>query len=155
MHWVFHHMNSTAGVPPGCIAAHRAQGRKDQDCFFAENAVKYIHTPCFALQSQYDSDQMKWAKIYTNDTLTENQWGGHLTHLIEERLLGSDSRHGLFLDSCSHHCWGWGLYYVNGVNQVEAFQQWYENGSKEMDNKGYFHQDKEYPCENCCHGPGS
>jgi len=151
--WLFNHMNSTSGVLPDCIAAVRAEGREDHECFNPQNAVKYIQTPCFALQSQYDSDQMRWRDININDTVTENKWGQHLTQLIEENFLGSDSRHGLFLDSCSHHCWKWGLLYTNGVNQVEAFQQWYNQGSSSLPNKGFFHQQATYPCESCCHPP--
>jgi len=149
MKWVFHHMNSTGGVPAGCIAAHTAEDASS--CFFAENAARYIKTPCFALQSEYDSDQMKWAEIH--GTRTENQWGLHLSALIEQRLLGSNSRHGVFLDSCSHHCWGWGLYRsTSGVTQPQAFQEWYDKGSEGLANKGYFRQNRPYPCDSCCHG---
>lgn len=152
MHWVFHFMNSTAGVHPRCISDHAAEGN-EQECFFAQHAVRYIQTPIFALQSQYDSDQMRWAEINAIHVARINQWGQHMTHLVEENLLASGS-HGVFLDSCFHHCWGWGHYSTGGVTQPKAFEEWYEKGSRGLANKGYFRQDNLYPCEACCHGAG-
>ena len=153
MHWVFDHMNSTAGVHPDCIAQHVQSGTSHK-CFFAEHAVRYVKTRLFALQSEYDSDQMRWAEIDANDTITINKWGAHLSQLLQHNLLDSTacSGHGAFLDSCFHHCWDWGDFCVGSINQPQAFQEWYHKGSGAMGNKGFFQQGKSYPCASCCNG---
>merc|ERR1712046_60011 len=129
-------------------------GGNPEECFFAEHAVRYIKTRAFALQSEYDSDQMRWAAIDAANAVRINEWGKHITALVRENLLGSHacSEHGVFLDSCFHHCWGWGNFYVGSVNQPQAFQEWYVKGSKGMQNRGVFRQAKAYPCSSCCNG---
>lgn len=53
--WVFDFMNTTAGVNQACIDAYP----QDQHyrCQFAEHSAKYLHTPMFPLQSEYDAWQ--------------------------------------------------------------------------------------------------
>lgn len=73
-----------------------------------------------------------------------NAWGAKLTELVQTNLLKANPAHGIFLDSCLHHCGGWGDYKINGMVQGPAFEQWYNGGS------GVFIQGKPYPCTACC-----
>lgn len=59
-----------------------------------------------------------------NETLPEsypvvNAWGANLTALIHTNLLAVNPGHGVFLDSCLHHCGGWGDYTIDGTVQPE------------------------------------
>jgi hypothetical protein len=146
MQWVFSYMNSTSGVNDACIAANSGNEWK---CIFAEHTAPHIQTPIFPLQGEYDSWQMccdLGAETKDNSTVgLINSWGANLTALIHSNLLGPNPAHGIFLDSCLHHCGGWGSYKIDGMVQGPAFQQWYETG------KGGVHiQGKKYPCAECC-----
>jgi hypothetical protein len=98
MTWAFHQQNSTSGVNDACIAAESPTS----NCMFAENTAKYIKTPTFPLQAQYDSWQIG-NDLGTTDPAAINAWGKRLTGLVETNLL-SQPQHGIFLDSCEHHC---------------------------------------------------
>ena len=52
-----------------------------------------------------------------------NAWGKKLTGLVHTNLLGPNPKHGIFLDSCLHHCGGWGSYKIDGMVQGPAFQK--------------------------------
>ena len=52
-----------------------------------------------------------------------NAWGKKLTDLVHTNLLGPNPKHGIFLDSCLHHCGGWGSYKIDGMVQGPAFQK--------------------------------
>lgn len=153
MKWVFEYMDCAANVNQNCIAAHDGTGDAWK-CMFAEHTAPHIVTPTFALQGAYDSWQLDCdLKSNPRDTTAVNAWGRNLTTLVEQNLLGTNKKHGVFLDSCEHHCGGWGQYYVNGKSQAQAFQEWYEKGSKDLPNKGYYTQAQEYPCTDCCTPP--
>jgi hypothetical protein len=42
--------------------------------------------------------------------------------LVHTNLLTPNPKHGIFLDSCLHHCGGWGSYEIDGMVQGPAFQ---------------------------------
>jgi hypothetical protein len=44
-----------------------------------------------------------WANL-TPSSLQINAWGAKLTALVHSNLLGPNPKHGIFLDSCLHHC---------------------------------------------------
>eukprot|EP01048_Picozoa_sp_COSAG05_P013342 COSAG05_NODE_1412_length_4957_cov_50.130918_3_plen_170_part_00 len=146
MQWVFTYMNSTSGVNDACIAGNAGNEWK---CIFAEHTSPFIKTPIFPLQGEYDSWQMCCdAGLETKDSKTDaqiNAWGAKLTALIHSNLLGPNDKHGIFLDSCLHHCGGWGSYTIDGMTQGPAFQKWYETGTG-----GVHLQGKTYPCASCC-----
>lgn len=86
--------------------------------------------------------------IATNDPKlypTINEWGANLTALVHSNLLGPNPAHGIFLDSCLHHCGGWGSYTIDGMVQGPAFEKWYETGTG-----GVHIQGKAFPCTTCC-----
>jgi hypothetical protein len=115
---------------------------------FAEHTSPHIKTPIFPLQGEYDSWQMCCDAGYeTKDSKLNDQinaWGAKLTALVHSNLLGPNPKHGIFLDSCLHHCGGWGSYTINGMVQGPAFQKWYEGGA------GVNIQGQKYPCTSCC-----
>eukprot|EP00040_Diaphanoeca_grandis_P032659 m.198465 g.198465 ORF g.198465 m.198465 type:complete len:410 (-) comp32695_c3_seq1:82-1311(-) len=146
MQWVFNYMNSTSGVNDACIAANVGMEWK---CIFAEHTSPHIKTPIFPLQGEYDSWQMCCdLGAETKDNVTVpliNSWGANLTALVHANLLSSGVAHGIFLDSCLHHCGAWGQILIDGMVQGPAFQKWYETGTD-----GVHIQGKTYPCPNCC-----
>jgi len=149
MRWVFDQMNSGPGVNQRCIQANAAAGEQWK-CIFAEHTSPHIETPIFPLQGAYDSWQLGNV-LGSGDVALVNAFGQNLTARVEANLLNvGGTKHGIFLDSCKHHCGGWGSYTVDGKNQPVAFQEWYEKGSAAMENHGYFTQAKPYECTDCC-----
>eukprot|EP00048_Salpingoeca_helianthica_P024201 m.30495 g.30495 ORF g.30495 m.30495 type:complete len:442 (-) comp9246_c0_seq1:86-1411(-) len=146
MIWAFYQQNSTSGVNQDCIASNVGQEWK---CMFAPNTAPHVKTPLFALQSQYDSWQVKNDLDSTNTTVI-NAWGKTLTSLVKSNLLANPI-HGVFLDSCLHHCGLWGSIRIDGQIQAQAFGDWYAHGSASLPNKGFFNQNKPYKCDACCH----
>jgi hypothetical protein len=145
MVWVFTYMNSTSGVNDKCIAGNAGSEWK---CIFAEHTSPFIETPIFPLQGEYDSWQMCCDAGYeTKDDKQNaeiNAWGAKLTQLVHDNLLTPNPKHGIFLDSCLHHCGGWGSYEIDGMVQGPSFEAWY-NGAP-----GVHIQGKPYPCADCC-----
>ena len=52
--WVFSFMNASSGVNDACVAAEHPAS----NCMFAEHTMKYLKTPTFPLQSEYDAWQV-------------------------------------------------------------------------------------------------
>ena len=44
---------------------------------------------------------------------------------------------------------------VGTMNSGTALQAWYEQGSAKLANKGFFNQNKAFPCDACCKGTGN
>lgn len=142
MIWVFNQMNATAGVHQGCIAG---ESKEPWKCMFAEHTAPYIKSPMFPLQSEYDSWQTS-QDLASNDPAMINQWGKNLTALVNKNFL-TEANHGIFLDSCHHHCGEWGSIRIDGDVQAIAFQKWYNDPKT----KRIWNQNKAYPCDACCH----
>jgi len=142
MIWVFNQMNSAGGVNQDCINGHKATG-DTWKCIFAEHTSPFIKTPIFPLQAEYDSWQTA-EDLDSTDPATINKWGATLTALVKDNLL-VNPQHGIFLDSCHHHCGMWGSIVISGADQAKAFQQWYDGSSMK-----FYNQDKVYPCTACC-----
>jgi hypothetical protein len=90
-------------------------------------------------------------------------------------------RHGIFLDSCHHHCGAWNGPIIDGKGSGAALNAWYARGSAAhtftpriihtsvhtphihryiqgsaaLTNKGFFNQGQQYPCDACCDGAGN
>ena len=85
---------------------------------------------------------------------TQNAFGVNLTALVKSDLL-SQPQHGIFLDSCHHHCGAWDGPEIEGKLIGAALQEWYTMGSQKLPNKGFYNQAKPFPCDACCKpGPG-
>eukprot|EP01052_Picozoa_sp_SAG31_P008464 SAG31_NODE_429_length_15801_cov_6.878551_3_plen_422_part_00 len=155
--WVFTFMNATSGVNDACVASENPVS----NCIFAEHTMKYIRTPTFPLQSEYDAWQViaDLGVLEMNNTMPidpakvqlVNEYGRNFTAIVKRNLL-SQPQHGIFLDSCFHHCGGWGSYRAGpqNVTQPMAMKEWYDAiGSETHDQKAWI-QGRPYPCLECC-----
>lgn len=97
-------------------------------------------TTCFA---EFDYSWQTAHILGSTDASWINAFGKNLTARITKNLL-SQPQHGVFLDSCHHHCGEWGDITIDGDNQATAFQKFYE-GTKKI-----FIQGQVYPCDSCC-----
>lgn len=143
--------SSAAGLNAACVAAHKSDPEK---CILAQWTSEHIKTPTFPLQSVYDAWQTGNVLERGADAQTTNEFGKNVTGLVESLLL-KQPQHGIFLDACHHHCGAWNGPVIDNMKSSVALQEWYEKGSKALPNKGFFNQNKAYPCEACCNGAGS
>jgi hypothetical protein len=145
--------SSAAGLNEKCVTAHMATGDPEK-CIFAQWSAEHIETPTWPMQSAYDSWQ-SGNVIGGPNTVNENEFGKNLTTLVESMLLRKDApQHGIWLDSCHHHCGAWNGPVIDNTNSSFALQAWYNKG-KELKNNGFYNQNKAYPCDACCTGDGN
>lgn len=150
---VFKFQQSSAnGLNAACFSAHTSAGDPEK-CIFAQWTSEHIKTPTFPLQSVYDSWQTGNVMGGGNNPTVQNEFGQNVTALVRSLLL-SQPQHGIFLDSCHHHCGAWNGPMIDGVKSSVALQDWYNKGSAALPNKGFFNQAKAYPCNACCKGSG-
>ena len=110
-----------------------------------ERAHQDAHrAPTFPLQSQYDSWQTGNVAGGADPT-TENAFGKNLTSLVLKTFL-NQPQHGIFLDSCHHHCGAWNGPVIDTMGSGAALNAWYTKGSGALPNKGFFNQNKPFPC---------
>jgi hypothetical protein len=128
--------NATGSFSTGCLEEFKEEPWR---CTIAQNLAPYIRTPLFALQSKYDSYQIGAILCgYNTKCMTDaelvNEWGKNLTERIKGKLL-QNPQHGVFLDSCFHHC-NWNGVPWNGIlisagdglpkiTAAQAFAIWY------------------------------
>ena len=146
MQWLYYAMNASVGVNNDCVSMNP---KNPHYCIFAEGIAQYIQTPMFALQSQFDAWQTQCIAGVTNASDPAyfeyiNDYGIIFMQTFEVTYLKSD-KNGVFLDSCHHHCGEWGNITIDGIQQAQAFAEFY-NGS-EID---VWYQAREYPCTDCC-----
>jgi len=144
--------SSSNGLNAACVAAHKSTGDPEK-CIFAEWTSEHIKTPTFPLQSEYDSWQTGNV-MGKGDDATQNEFGRNLTARVHALFL-KHPQHGIFLDSCHHHCGAWNGPQIDGMKSGVALQEWYNKGSPALANKGLFNQGKSYPCDACCEGSGN
>lgn len=142
--------SSSAGLNAACVEAHKDDTDGAWKCIFAQWSAAHIKTPTFPMQSQYDSWQTDNVMgTEGNINTTEIAFGKNLTSLVISQLL-TQPQHGIFLDSCHHHCGNWGGSRIDGDVIGTALQKWYTVGSDELPNKGFYNQNKPFPCASCC-----
>merc|ERR1711990_1345634 len=126
---VFKFQQSSAnGLNAACFSAHTSAGDPEK-CIFAQWTSEHIKTPTFPLQSEYDAWQTGNVLERGADAATTNEFGKNLTGLVESLLL-SQPQHGIFLDSCHHHCGAWNGPVIDKMPSSLALQEWYEKGSQ-------------------------
>uniref|UniRef100_A0A6B2L8H8 Pectin acetylesterase n=1 Tax=Arcella intermedia TaxID=1963864 RepID=A0A6B2L8H8_9EUKA len=148
MQWMYTQMNGSAALRPGCLS--KFPPSLAYRCLFPEHFASLINTPMFILQSQYDEYQIQ-SVLGSNKTSDVESLGGKIQAAVSSVVSGS-KHHGGFLDSCYHHCGGWGmkqdmdyLIKISGDTAMTAFVKWYKgNGNK------LWVQDQPYPCNTCC-----
>ena len=128
--------SSAAGLNAKCVQSHSASGNDPEKCIFAEHTSEHISTPTFPLQSQYDSWQTGNVMGGGGDDATQNEFGRNLTARVQNTLL-AQPQHGIFLDSCHHHCGAWNGPVIDSLNSSFALQAWYETGSAKLTNNGF------------------
>jgi len=150
LRWVFQQMNGTAGLHPDCVA----HSSDPSACIFAQNTAPFCRAPMFVLQSKYDEYQIN-AILGSTEPSAVNAFGVEFTNTIKMSL-SSLKEVGLFLDSCVHHCGGWGVgedgdykIVIEGMTGLEAFISWYNNEKDKI-----WEQMDLYPCQECCRGGG-
>jgi hypothetical protein len=139
-------MNCSGGVPRACV---KANPDDPNLCLYAEYAALTMATPTFSLQATYDAWQIpNDLRVPLNDTVDINAWGAGLE--VKMNLsLASNPEHGVFWDSCYHHCGEWGSITIDGQQQGAALVEWY-NGIGVPGSKKMWRQGKTYPCPACC-----
>ena len=100
MKWTYTIQNASSGVNQDCIKAHTSDNTQWK-CMFAEHSSEHIHTPLFAMQSQYDSWQTGHVLFNSNPV---QEMGNNITSRIQSMLMKNNNESGAFLDSCHHHC---------------------------------------------------
>ena len=150
MSWAFVAFNASGGLHPGCVAAMAGRGTASL-CMFAEHTAPFIHTPLFALQSQYDS----WQRYFVLDTSAEDQHlGDNITARLMANSIGPHPENGAFLSACGYHTGGWDWLKIDGDWQHEAFASWYSTlGSGNASRKRVWLEVHKYPCAACCKPP--
>jgi len=143
--WAFTVQNATSGINGDCVAAHQGEEWK---CMFAEHSSEHIHTPLFAMQSQYDSWQTAHVQGSGGSVKTQ-ELGDNITSRIKSMLMANNKESGAFLDSCHHHCGAWNTIRIDGDLISDAFQKWY-NGIGVEGSKKIWNQNQAYPCSVCC-----
>lgn len=137
--------NVSSGLNPACVSE-----LGGADCFFAQNAARFLRTPTFALQSVFDSWQTKneMAPGAEANVSAVNAYGARVSATLHAALLGAGRPNGAFVDACAHHCFKWGDISIRGDVQAAAFAAWYagENGPRRL-----WQQNDSFPCASCCH----
>jgi hypothetical protein len=164
--WVFNFMNASSGVNDACVTHETPLS----NCMFAEHTMKYLITPTFPLQGEYDAWQIeadlgihnadRSMPVFPNQTMLINEYGANFTAIVHANLLSRNPKHSIFLDSCFHHCGGWGSYHAGPTNATQPFamKEWYDTmdgsdpstTSRPNEQKTWI-QGKQYPCLDCCH----
>mmetsp|Transcript_28054 Transcript_28054/g.39956 ORF Transcript_28054/g.39956 Transcript_28054/m.39956 type:complete len:496 (+) Transcript_28054:21-1508(+) len=173
MRTVFQFANMTAGTHPECLKHAKNTKRAADDCVFAEHVARFIQTPTFALQPQYDQWQIIHVigKNYSNEEV--NEFGAKIVSKLKSQLLESSSLHGAFVDSCGHHCTscsdkGENVWHGDHIQSTldyhqnkkytaaEAFSSWYAYSMKKPEPltrnwpQRFFMQNFSFPCTSCC-----
>lgn len=127
---VYNMANLSAGINPACTQVHGA------DCVFAATVGRFLRTPVFSLQPQYDSWQLLHVLAKAFTIPQANAFGALVQHQLIETFfphkipqLSADTsphnnasssdrippatttassvpRHGAYIESCAHHCFG-------------------------------------------------
>jgi len=151
MAWAFDAFNATGGLHADCVASMAVRGTQNL-CMFAEHTAPFIHTPLFALQSEYDS----WQRYFVLDTQRNAQaLGDNITARLMASSIDPHPENGAFISACAYHTGGWDWLKIDGDWQHEAFASWYAGvGSGDPSRKRVWHEVHTYPCGACCHQKG-
>lgn len=150
---IFQWMNITSGANQKCIKNNMNQR---ENCIFSYFLLPHITTPLFITQPLYDSWQIVHVLGALNDINSINSFGNLLKSQLTNTIQSSATHHGIFFDSCPHHCmtckngpsdtWnGKEVISVDGYSPSSALLDWYHNTKTKI-----YTQQGVYPCKNCC-----
>jgi len=151
MDWAFDAFNASGGLHSDCVTAMANHGTPNL-CMFAEHTAPFIHTPLFALQSEYDS----WQRYFVIDSMQDAQaLGDNITTRLMAGSIDPHPENGAFISACGYHTGGWSWLKIDGDWQHEAFASWYTAlGSGNTSRKRVWHEVHTYPCAACCKAVG-
>lgn len=153
--------NMSSGANHACVKQahkHGSDSSSSSNCVLAEHLAPMIKTPTFSLQPQYDSWQLAHIEGGNLQSHAVNKFGA----MVMDKMIKAfpaDSPHGLYVESCAHHCFGcsseggntWtGTSVIDDKHQYspgKAFALWLEGNT----NENQFLQNATYPCTKCCH----
>ena len=146
MEWAYRAFNASGGLHVDCVAAMASRGTEHL-CMFAEHTAPFVHTPLFALQSQYDS----WQRYFVIDSMAEAQrLGDNITARLLANALTPHPQNGAFLSACGYHTGGWGWLKIDGDWQRDAFASWYASLGSGNVSRRVWREARAYPCAECC-----
>ena len=159
MQWVYQYQNVTNSLNEECIKYYSSfKNNSEWQCMFAQNIAPFILLPfpgLFALQSQYDSFQIKFElDTNTSDIVDINQYGMDFSKVVISNLINVSENRGAFYDSCSHHCstsWSHANITINNQSAKNvASNRYYNQTVNTITNEtNFYYQNKPYPCSTC------
>jgi len=110
-------------MPADCLLHHQDAPWR---CAFLEHLLPFVAVPSFVLQSRFDASNVREAE----DGASLRKLGEATSWRLDAALAARPGVHGLFLDSCFHHCMSWGQIAAgalgeDGPTQPEAFAAWW------------------------------
>eukprot|EP01083_Nonionella_stella_P039236 106715_1 len=151
MRWIWDWGNVSDGMNQNCVAYYKEYNMDESECLWAFNVAPFVKVKMFALQSQYDSNQVANMGPNSNNTVLVNELGQNITHWFLSRYTNTSSGHWGWLVSCFQHCnFGtntWNDFMIDGytISQVQV-NAWFGNTT----HSNLFFQNKTYPCTECC-----
>jgi hypothetical protein len=150
--------NSSEGLNSKCLENNPVS---PTECFFPEVTLPYIETPCFILNSAYDSWSIQHIWMTEDgDGITEDpQWKDCVRDLSKcdtdalqhlqvfykktldslEAAEDASKKHGFWVNSCFRHCQGGNLYRMrDGKTWYDHLVDWYEEKSFPKISDGIF-----------------
>ena len=140
--------NTLQVLQPTCLFQWNSNIKDGFNCVFAQEIAPFVEYKLFAMQSRFDSWQLREELCNTvNDTLV-NEYGDNFASVfIEKFILTKPGYHVGYLDSCMHHCLQWDTIIIDGYGQSMVYVDFYYNN---LTHSNLFYQNETYPCSTCC-----
>ena len=154
MQFNWYYGNITMALNDKCVNYYYniSQNKDDiKQCMYAANIAPFIDTRMFALQSQYDSNQIADLGPQKDNVTFINIYGKNLTKYYIENYINTNDNHFGWLVSCFEHCiFGveqWNQITINGYTTAQAqINAYYYNDTQNR----FLFQNQTYPCDSCC-----
>ena len=151
-------------IHPDCIEDLSNKNEETWHCFNLHTLYKYIQTPVFILNNQFDSDEITSEMampntVNSNTTRYVEYFGSQMSNSILNYLLHENKNgNGVFLAGCYNHVTGLNVgnsgatTVIDGYNSSELVGDWYWEQNK-LPHIVYDKCD-ELPCNPTCRGFG-
>ena len=142
--WNWQWGNVSIGMNQNCLEYYK----DGSQCMWAFNVSPFIKSKMFALQSQYDANQVAG---FPNNYTAVNQYGQNLTYWYIDKYINTSSKHYGWLVSCFQHCnfgtntWNDILIDNYTVSQAQV-NVWFNK----VTGSNLLFQNNTYPCTTCC-----
>lgn len=129
MQFLFLEMNISSSIQPACADAFEDNDR--YKCLFAETAIHFSKARTFTLQSINDGWQLRWIGCNAADDAEKRAWyGNEMWEALD--LAMRHPKNGGFIDACQHHCHCYENVVIDGDNQAEAFEKFYNDDPRRV-----------------------